>query len=98
MKHIEYLLFALIVQLSLSGCVTQTTEIKTPTFDQQLSKPKLDYSSGSIWQANSTSLTDDYKARHKGDIITIVISENASASKAATPECPISLGLKKRAL
>lgn len=73
----------LIVVAVLSGCVTQTTDVKTATFDQQLAKPQSDYSNGSIWQAGSTSLTDDFKARRKGDIVTIVISETASASKEA---------------
>ena len=67
----------------LSGCVTHTTELKTPAFDQQLPKVQSDYSSGSIWQAHSISLTEDPKARRKGDVLTIVISETASASKEA---------------
>ena len=67
----------------LSGCVTHTTELKTPAFDQQLPKAQSDYSSGSIWQAHSISLTEDPKARRKGDVLTIVISETASASKEA---------------
>ena len=67
----------------LCGCVTQTTEVKTPAFDQQLPKARNDYSGGSIWQDHSMGLADDYKARRKGDIVTIVIVESASASKAA---------------
>lgn len=69
--------------LSMFGCATQKTEVKTAGFDEQLQKPVEDYSSGSIWQASSSSITDDFKARRKGDIITIVISETASASKEA---------------
>jgi len=65
------------------GCVVQKAEVKTTPFDQQLTKPQIDYSTGSIWQASSVSLTENPKARHKGDILTIVISEVASASKAA---------------
>lgn len=75
--------YLILVTGLLSGCVTQTAELKTPAFDQQLPKSQVDYSSGSIWQAHSTSLTEDPKARRKGDILTIVISENASASKEA---------------
>jgi flagellar L-ring protein precursor FlgH len=81
MKQSAYLLLALSVLIC--GCVTQTTEVKTPTFDQQLPRPQSDYSNGSIWQAHSMSLTDDYKARRRGDIVTIIITENASASKEA---------------
>lgn len=67
----------------LSGCVSQTSEVKTATFDQQLPRPQADYSRGSIWQASSAGLVEDLKARRKGDIITIAITETASASKEA---------------
>ncbi len=65
------------------GCVVQKAEVKTTPFDQQLVRPQADYSTGSIWQATSVSLTENAKARRKGDILTIVITEVASASKAA---------------
>jgi flagellar L-ring protein precursor FlgH len=67
----------------LHGCATQTKDVKTATFDQQLPRPGGDYSGGSIWQKSSTGVTEDFKARRRGDIITIIISETASASKAA---------------
>lgn len=72
--------------LSLFGCATQKTEVKTASFDEQLQKPAADYSSGSIWQASSPGVTEDFKARRKGDIITIVISETSSASKQANTD------------
>jgi flagellar L-ring protein FlgH len=81
MKYSAYLV--LLSAALLCGCVTQTTEVKTPAFDQQLTKAPLDYSGGSIWQAHSVGLADDYKARRKGDIVTIVIVETSSASKEA---------------
>jgi len=81
MKFSAFLL--LMISALLCGCVTQTTEVKTPAFDQQMAKAPNDYSGGSIWQASSVGLVDDYKARRKGDIVTIVIVETASASKAA---------------
>lgn len=81
MKYSAFLM--LVTSALLGGCVTQTTEVKTPTFDQQLQRPQADYSNGSIWQAHSMGLTDDFKARRKGDIVTIVITETASASKEA---------------
>lgn len=65
------------------GCAVQKTDVKTAGFDEQLRKPTLDYSSGSIWQASAVGITDDFKARRKGDIITIVVSEISSASKQA---------------
>jgi flagellar L-ring protein FlgH len=81
MKHAAYLI--VVSSALICGCVTQTVDVKTPTFDQQLSRPQDDYSSGSIWQAHSMGLTEDYKARRKGDIVTIVITETANASKEA---------------
>ena len=71
------------VSMLFGGCVVQKAEVKTTPFDQQLVRPQADYSTGSIWQASSVSLTENAKARRKGDILTIVISEVASASKAA---------------
>jgi flagellar L-ring protein precursor FlgH len=79
MKH----LLLLLVTLLLIGCAIEKTDIKTAGFEEPYPKPAPDYSSGSIWQSSSAGLTDDLKARRRGDIITIVISENASASKEA---------------
>ena len=79
----KYEALIIVASLLLCGCVTHNTDVKTSTFDQQLQKPQSDYSNGSIWQASSTSLTEDFKARRRGDIITIIISESASASKEA---------------
>lgn len=81
MKFMHYLM--VLAGMVLCGCVTQTTEVKTPSFDQQLYKAPADYSNGSIWQAGTAGLTEDFKARHKGDIVTILIVETASASKEA---------------
>lgn len=106
MKKAVYLVLA--SGIFLAGCVTHTTEVKTPAFDQQLPKQQADYSNGSIWQAYSPGLTEDPKARRKGDILTIVISENASASKEAKTDTkrssavsagiPNFLGLEKAGL
>jgi flagellar L-ring protein FlgH len=79
MKFSIYILCLMLI----TGCSTQRTDVKTSGFDEQLQKPPADYSSGSIWQAASGAVTEDFKARRKGDIITIVISETASASKEA---------------
>ena len=70
--------------LLLTACSVQTTQVRTPAFDEQLEPVRPDYSKGSLWQASSSGLTEDTKARHKGDILTIVILEQASASKKAT--------------
>lgn len=72
-----------LLMLILLGCTVERTHVKTPGADEQLQKPTSDYSSGSIWQASSGSMTDDLKARRRGDIVTIVITETSSASKEA---------------
>jgi flagellar L-ring protein precursor FlgH len=82
-----------IILLLLAGCSTQKTDVKTTGFDEQLQKPSADYSSGSIWQAASAGMTEDFKARRKGDIITIVVSETASASKQANTDTKRSTAL-----
>lgn len=66
----------------MTGCAIEKKDVRTTGFEDQ-SKSVADYSSGSIWQSSSASMTDDLKARRRGDIVTIVISENASASKEA---------------
>ena len=70
--------------LLLAACSHQSAEVITPAFDQQIPAPQQNYSSGSLWQASSTGLAEDLKARRLGDIITVVISEQASASKKAS--------------
>ena len=69
--------------LMLSGCVMQQTEVVSPSFDQQLKPSAQNYSNGSIWQASTIALTEDGKARRIGDIVTIIVTETASASKQA---------------
>ncbi len=69
--------------LLLSGCIVQQAEVVTPSFDQQLKPPVHSYNNGSIWQHSSIALTEDGKARRIGDIVTIIVTESASASKEA---------------
>ena len=75
---------ALTALLFLSACSHDAAEVKSPSFDEQLPKPVMDYSRGSLWQASSVAPAEDLKARRRGDIITVVISEQASASKEAS--------------
>jgi len=72
-----------LLALMLSGCVVQQTEVVSPSFDQQIKPPAQNYSNGSIWQASTIALTEDGKARRIGDIVTIIVTETASASKEA---------------
>jgi flagellar L-ring protein precursor FlgH len=70
----------------LTACAVQEAQVKTPAFDEQLVKPQMNYASGSLWQASSSGVAEDLKARRRGDIITVLISENASASKQASTD------------
>lgn len=74
--------YLLLLTVTLFGCAVEKTTVKTAGLEEQ-HRPVADYSSGSIWQSSSINMTEDLKARRRGDIITIVISESASASKAA---------------
>lgn len=97
-----------ILCLALAGCAIEKAEVRTPSFDEQLPAPQPSYANGSIWQAASAGLAEDHKARRKGDIITVVIVENASASKQATTDTdrqagisasiPYLMGLEKQKL
>jgi flagellar L-ring protein precursor FlgH len=71
------------VAIVMSGCAVQQTEVISPSFDQQLKSPVQSYGNGSIWQTSSIALTEDGKARRLGDIVTIIVVEEASASKQA---------------
>jgi flagellar L-ring protein FlgH len=75
---------ALLLPLLLAGCAHESAEMKSPGFDEQIPKPQMNYASGSLWQASSSGLAEDLKARRRGDIVTVVISEQASASKQAS--------------
>jgi len=75
---------ALLLPLLLPACAHESAEVKSPAFDEQMPKPQLNYASGSLWQASSSGLAEDVKARGRGDIVTVLISEQASASKQAS--------------
>ena len=67
-----------------AGCAHDLRENSRPVMPKQIEKPRPDYSSGSIWQSSSGGLVEDFKARARGDTLTVVITETASASKEAT--------------
>jgi flagellar L-ring protein precursor FlgH len=81
MKSMKWMV--LLTGFLLTACTHQKAEVKTPAFDEQLIATRPTYANGSIWQASSSGLGDDFKARRKGDILTILITETASASKEA---------------
>lgn len=49
------------------------------------SEPEV-HESGSLWQQSNRSIFSDRKARTVGDIVTVIISEQSSASKEATTQ------------
>ena len=78
------LIITLILLLVAAGCVHQPPASTFPAREQHLDKPAVSYANGSIWQASTPGLVDDMKARRIGDTLTVVISEQTSASTAAT--------------
>ena len=74
----------LIILFLFTACSIQKNEIRSSSFNDQLEAPRMSYAGGSLWQTSSGGITDDLKARRKGDTLTVVIAEQASASKEAT--------------
>lgn len=83
MKNVIFTLLALLL---LSSCSTpqkaplvnrEPLEEIQPA-DEQNTEP------GSLWRENNNSMFSDRKAKEVGDIVTVIISEKASASKEAT--------------
>lgn len=75
----------LVVALLASACMptvhSVTTDKHAKDVDSALGHPVLDVSkTGSLW-AGSGSMFDDAKARQVGDLITIQVSESASATR-----------------
>ena len=77
---------ALIFLFLSAGCATHQT---TATRQHEVSPPPvappaLPTTPGSLWTENQGSLFYDIKARNMGDIVTVAIYEQASASKEAS--------------
>lgn len=78
------LLFSLIVFGSCSGKnYSDVVAIPEPLEENQYTTESKQ-SSGSLWSDRKSSLFEDHKATHIGDIVTVTISEQASATKEAT--------------
>ena len=72
--------------LLLSACATPEqplVAIREPLEEIQPSEPEQQ-EAGSLWQNNDSSMFSDRKAHDVGDIVTVIISEQSSASKEAT--------------
>lgn len=79
-------LFALLALLTLSACAApekQAPIAYEPLEEIQAAEPEVT-EAGSLWKDGNTSMFSDRKAREVGDIVTVLISEQASATKEAT--------------
>lgn len=82
-KYIPLLLLLLFLSSCSGANYSQITEIPEPL--EEIQTPgSQEHDSGSLWSERSDSLFSDHKAQNIGDIITVTISEQASATKEAT--------------
>lgn len=88
MKYIESLglVLASICVVAFSGCsVTPSSIVKQPTTAKPTEPSTVANSSGAIFNSKGyRPLFEDRRARYVGDILTITIAENTSATKAAS--------------
>lgn len=71
-----------------SGCADPTesiVEIPEPVEEQHIAK-EPDKQSGSLWDDSAGSMFADHKAKKVGDILTVTISEESSATKNASTD------------
>lgn len=90
MQFIKGLTPAVIFALTLSGCASlQQPQADDPNYAPMVPEPveRPVMQSGSLFAQNhSNSLYSDNKARHAGDIITVLLVEKTQASKKAKTE------------
>ncbi len=86
MKHLLNLFTFTLCLFLFSACAkNDDTVMKIPEPLEEIQTPDLsDRTDGSLWPGEQHSLYADHKARTLGDIVTITISEKASASKQAS--------------
>ncbi len=78
----KYLSFLFVLSL-LAGCAVNEAQVAQPLPTIQHA-PQPVAAPGSIWNNSSDGIFADFKAHRPGDILTVTISEQASASKEAT--------------
>ena len=77
----------MILAIALSGClgpVTKSDLTEIEPVEPVMYEPIMPRSTGSLWTEARGTMFGDNKGRTVGDIVTVVISESASASKEAT--------------
>lgn len=83
MKSLVCLLSAAVLLCSCAKPDESVVEIPEPLEEIQI-RSESERTDGSLWPGEQHSLYADHKARTVGDVVTITISETASASKEAT--------------
>lgn len=81
--------FIIALSMLLAGCAGPARNIDLSEVDPVapiVQEPAPPQTEGSLWTESRGGLFQDMKGRTVGDIITVVIVENASASKEATTE------------
>jgi len=87
MKNHPFWLIAVLVLLA--GCANPAGRIDLSEVEpvaQVMQEPPPPQTAGSLWTESRGGMFVDHKGRTVGDIVTVVIVENASASKEATTE------------
>lgn len=80
-----FILYTIVVLL-LVACAAPSPQVVTkqePLEEIQPSKEET-RESGSLWQSRNSSMFSDQKAKDVGDIVTVIISEQSSATKQAS--------------
>jgi len=75
-----------IILIIVSGCMPSvksvTTDVNKPMVMKALNQPLPEPSvTGSLWAEGSIEIFSDPKARHVGDLVTILVNEQASATR-----------------
>ena len=85
MKNIKRLLSVSVMAALLNACATTAPELtEFEPLVRPVIKTKQDYKNGSLFQGRALSLFEDIKPYRIGDVLTIVLQESTSATKAAT--------------
>lgn len=85
MKNILLIILSLFILSSCAKPDLQVSPIPEPL--EEIKSANLEHrESGSLWRRNNASMFSDRKAKNIGDIVTVLISERASASKEASTQ------------
>ncbi len=84
----KYALTIFCITLAVSGCSTHTQEVVhiPELLEDPVVQAPQPQSPGSLWTGDESNWLSDVKARNVGDIVTVLIAEQSSASKEASTE------------